>query len=151
SDDVDLVGSSLGDSPKESGSSLGTRREIAGKKTGRLVARLSEVVGVCGRRELRVINLVSLVSSMEKEFLAEKIGENATAVLCFSRRSSGRERLWRRGRDCRRNSREGEKDRSLKEVEEKPIKNHDLLLRQKKQRVICFYRTTEEGKKRMVH
>ncbi|RRT76791.1 hypothetical protein B296_00007750 [Ensete ventricosum] len=67
------------------------------------------------------------------------------------RRSSGRERLWRRGRGCRRNSREGEKDRSLKEEEEKPIENHDLLLRQKKQRVLCFYRTTEEGKKRMVH
>ncbi|RZS15294.1 hypothetical protein BHM03_00047102 [Ensete ventricosum] len=44
----DLTGSSLGDSSKESGSSLGTRREIAGKKTGGLVARLSEVVGVCG-------------------------------------------------------------------------------------------------------
>ncbi|RWW85082.1 hypothetical protein BHE74_00006274 [Ensete ventricosum] len=45
----DLAGSSLGDSPKESGSSLGTRREIAGKKTGGLAARLPEVAGVCGR------------------------------------------------------------------------------------------------------
>ncbi|RZR86344.1 hypothetical protein BHM03_00013533 [Ensete ventricosum] len=45
----DLVGSSLGDSPKESGSSLGTRREISRKKTGGLTARLSNVVGVCGR------------------------------------------------------------------------------------------------------
>ncbi|RRT64813.1 hypothetical protein B296_00007205 [Ensete ventricosum] len=36
----DLVGSSLGDSPKESGSSLGTRREIT--------VRFSEVVGLCG-------------------------------------------------------------------------------------------------------
>ncbi|RZR88898.1 hypothetical protein BHM03_00016547 [Ensete ventricosum] len=43
----DLAGSSLGDSSKESGSSLGTRREIAGKKTGGLATRLSEVVGVC--------------------------------------------------------------------------------------------------------
>ncbi|RZS27436.1 hypothetical protein BHM03_00060897 [Ensete ventricosum] len=48
----DLAGSSLGDSPKESGSSLGTQREIAGKKTGGLVARLLEVVGVCGRFDL---------------------------------------------------------------------------------------------------
>ncbi|RWW40422.1 hypothetical protein BHE74_00054167 [Ensete ventricosum] len=48
----DLVGSLLGDSPKESGSSLGTRREIAGKKTGGLAARLSEVAGVCRRFDL---------------------------------------------------------------------------------------------------
>ncbi|RWW35761.1 hypothetical protein BHE74_00059267 [Ensete ventricosum] len=34
--------------PKESGSSLGTRREIAEKKIEGLVARLPEVVGVCG-------------------------------------------------------------------------------------------------------
>ncbi|RWV83353.1 hypothetical protein GW17_00055045 [Ensete ventricosum] len=34
------------------GSSLGTRREIAGKKTGGLAARLPEVVGVCGRFDL---------------------------------------------------------------------------------------------------
>ncbi|RWV78917.1 hypothetical protein GW17_00060026 [Ensete ventricosum] len=59
----DLTRSSLGDSPKESGSSLGTRREITGKKTEGLVARLPEVAGVCGRREPRVVNLVSLVSS----------------------------------------------------------------------------------------
>ncbi|RRT31471.1 hypothetical protein B296_00058098, partial [Ensete ventricosum] len=43
----DLVGSSLGDSPKELGSSLGTRREITEKKTGGLAARLSEVAEVC--------------------------------------------------------------------------------------------------------
>ncbi|RRT65350.1 hypothetical protein B296_00025057 [Ensete ventricosum] len=48
----DLVGSLLGDSPKESGSSLGTRREIAGKKTGGLATRLPEVAGVCGRFDL---------------------------------------------------------------------------------------------------
>ncbi|RRT35378.1 hypothetical protein B296_00035923 [Ensete ventricosum] len=42
----DLAGSSLGDSLKELGSSLGTRREIAGKKTGGLTVRLSEVAGV---------------------------------------------------------------------------------------------------------
>ncbi|RWW01850.1 hypothetical protein GW17_00035100 [Ensete ventricosum] len=42
----DLVGSSLRDSPKESGSSLGMRREIAGKKTGGLVARLPEAAEV---------------------------------------------------------------------------------------------------------
>ncbi|RRT36022.1 hypothetical protein B296_00033629 [Ensete ventricosum] len=41
----DFVGSSLGGSPKESGSSLGTRREIAGKKTGGLAARLPEYTG----------------------------------------------------------------------------------------------------------
>ncbi|RWV98979.1 hypothetical protein GW17_00038144 [Ensete ventricosum] len=44
----DLTGSSLGDSPKESGSSLGTRREIAGKKIRGLAARLLEVARVCG-------------------------------------------------------------------------------------------------------
>ncbi|RWV77431.1 hypothetical protein GW17_00061739 [Ensete ventricosum] len=44
----DLTGSSLGDSSKESGSSLGTRREIARTKTGGLAARLPEVVGICG-------------------------------------------------------------------------------------------------------
>ncbi|RWW17142.1 hypothetical protein GW17_00018932 [Ensete ventricosum] len=44
-----LVGSSLGDSPKESGSPLRTRREITWKKTGGLAARLQEVAGVCRR------------------------------------------------------------------------------------------------------
>ncbi|RRT53854.1 hypothetical protein B296_00036574 [Ensete ventricosum] len=44
----DLAGSSLGDSPKESGSSLRTRREIIGKKTGGLAVRLLEVTEVCG-------------------------------------------------------------------------------------------------------
>ncbi|RWW40949.1 hypothetical protein BHE74_00053601 [Ensete ventricosum] len=44
----DLARSSLGDSPKESESSLGTRREIAGKKIGGLAARLSEVARICG-------------------------------------------------------------------------------------------------------
>ncbi|RRT31928.1 hypothetical protein B296_00056505 [Ensete ventricosum] len=41
----DLARSSLGDSPKESGSLLGTRREITKKKTGGLVARLPEYAG----------------------------------------------------------------------------------------------------------
>ncbi|RWW42070.1 hypothetical protein BHE74_00052411 [Ensete ventricosum] len=41
----DLTRSSLGDSPKESGSLLGMRREIVGKKTEGLTARLSEVAG----------------------------------------------------------------------------------------------------------
>ncbi|RWV79208.1 hypothetical protein GW17_00059700 [Ensete ventricosum] len=41
-----------GDSPKESGSSLGTRREITGKKIGGLVVRLLEVVGIYGRFDL---------------------------------------------------------------------------------------------------
>ncbi|RWW46985.1 hypothetical protein BHE74_00047059 [Ensete ventricosum] len=44
-----LAGSSLGDSKKESRGSLGTRREIVGKKTGGLAARLPEVAGVCGK------------------------------------------------------------------------------------------------------
>ncbi|RRT36210.1 hypothetical protein B296_00036995 [Ensete ventricosum] len=48
----DLVGSSLGDSSKESKSSPGTRREIVGKKTGGLATRLSEVAGICGRFDL---------------------------------------------------------------------------------------------------
>ncbi|RWV87279.1 hypothetical protein GW17_00050745, partial [Ensete ventricosum] len=48
----DLVGSSLGDSSKESGSSLGTQREITGKKTGGLAARLLEVAGVYGKSSL---------------------------------------------------------------------------------------------------
>ncbi|RWV98292.1 hypothetical protein GW17_00038875 [Ensete ventricosum] len=47
-----LVGSSLGDSPKESGSSQGTRREIAGKKTRGHATILPEVAGVCGRFDL---------------------------------------------------------------------------------------------------
>ncbi|RZS04222.1 hypothetical protein BHM03_00034518 [Ensete ventricosum] len=51
----DLTGSSLGDSPKESGSSLGTRREIAEKKTRGLVARLPEYAG--SKIELRRIGL----------------------------------------------------------------------------------------------
>ncbi|RZS26003.1 hypothetical protein BHM03_00059293 [Ensete ventricosum] len=45
----DLVGSSLGDSLKGSGSSLGTRREIAGKKTRGLTARMSEATGLYGK------------------------------------------------------------------------------------------------------
>ncbi|RZS19385.1 hypothetical protein BHM03_00051773 [Ensete ventricosum] len=48
-----LVGSSLGDSPKESGSSQGTRREIAGKKTRGHATILPEVAGVCGRAATR--------------------------------------------------------------------------------------------------
>ncbi|RZS12543.1 hypothetical protein BHM03_00044006, partial [Ensete ventricosum] len=44
----DLTKGSLGDSPKESIQRLGTQREIAGKKTGGLTARLPEVAGVCG-------------------------------------------------------------------------------------------------------
>ncbi|RRT47270.1 hypothetical protein B296_00029381 [Ensete ventricosum] len=38
----------LGDSSKELGSSLGTRREIAGKKTRGLAVRLPKVVGLSG-------------------------------------------------------------------------------------------------------
>ncbi|RRT77024.1 hypothetical protein B296_00000802 [Ensete ventricosum] len=49
----DLVRSSLGDSPKESGSSLGTQREIAGKKNEGLAARLLEITEVCGRFDLQ--------------------------------------------------------------------------------------------------
>ncbi|RWV79943.1 hypothetical protein GW17_00058856 [Ensete ventricosum] len=48
----DLARSSLGDSPKESRRSLGTRREIAGKKTRGLAARLPAIVRVCGRFDL---------------------------------------------------------------------------------------------------
>ncbi|RZS21029.1 hypothetical protein BHM03_00053617 [Ensete ventricosum] len=48
----DLAGSSLGESPKESGSSLGTRREITRKKTEGLAVRLLEVAGLCGRFNL---------------------------------------------------------------------------------------------------
>ncbi|RWW35816.1 hypothetical protein BHE74_00059209 [Ensete ventricosum] len=48
----DLAESSLGDSPKESGSTLGTLSEITGKKIVRLAARLPKVVGVCGRFDL---------------------------------------------------------------------------------------------------
>ncbi|RZS15075.1 hypothetical protein BHM03_00046855 [Ensete ventricosum] len=45
----DLAGSSLGDSPKEPGSSLGMRREIAGRRPEDLpqdYRRLSEYAGV---------------------------------------------------------------------------------------------------------
>ncbi|RZS21213.1 hypothetical protein BHM03_00053825 [Ensete ventricosum] len=48
----DLAKSSLGDSPKESGSSLGTRREITGKKTRGLTVRLSEYAGNLGGGQL---------------------------------------------------------------------------------------------------
>ncbi|RWW60524.1 hypothetical protein BHE74_00032472 [Ensete ventricosum] len=48
----DLSESSLGDSPKESGSSLGIRTEIAKKKTRGLAARLPEVTGAYGRFDL---------------------------------------------------------------------------------------------------
>ncbi|RWW63395.1 hypothetical protein BHE74_00029427 [Ensete ventricosum] len=44
----DLAESSLGDLPKELGSSLEMRREIVGKKTRGLAVRLPEVAGVCG-------------------------------------------------------------------------------------------------------
>ncbi|RWV91189.1 hypothetical protein GW17_00046548 [Ensete ventricosum] len=50
-DSDDEVGSRrklLGDSSKELGSSLGTQREIAGKKTRGLTVRLPEVAGLCG-------------------------------------------------------------------------------------------------------
>ncbi|RRT43277.1 hypothetical protein B296_00024049 [Ensete ventricosum] len=51
---LDLAGSSFGDSKKESRSSLGARREIVGKKTKGLAARLPEVAMVCGRlRDVR--------------------------------------------------------------------------------------------------
>ncbi|RWW46527.1 hypothetical protein BHE74_00047541, partial [Ensete ventricosum] len=43
---------------------------------------------------------------------------------------------WRRSRGYRRNSKEGEKDQSPKEEKEKLTENHDLLLRQKKQRMV---------------
>ncbi|RZS24546.1 hypothetical protein BHM03_00057623 [Ensete ventricosum] len=41
-----FVGSSLGDSSKESGSTLGTRWEITGEKTRRLVVSMPEVTGL---------------------------------------------------------------------------------------------------------
>ncbi|RZS21004.1 hypothetical protein BHM03_00053583, partial [Ensete ventricosum] len=46
----DLAGSSLRDLSKESGSLLGTRREIVGKKTGGLIVILPEVARVCGSK-----------------------------------------------------------------------------------------------------
>ncbi|RRT32406.1 hypothetical protein B296_00058555 [Ensete ventricosum] len=48
----DLARSSLGDSSKKLGSSLGTQREIAGKKTRGLATRLPDVAGVCRRFDL---------------------------------------------------------------------------------------------------
>ncbi|RWW06385.1 hypothetical protein GW17_00030290 [Ensete ventricosum] len=45
----DLARSSLGDSPKGSGSSLRTRREIIRKKTRGLTTRMPEAAGLCGR------------------------------------------------------------------------------------------------------
>ncbi|RWV78820.1 hypothetical protein GW17_00059071 [Ensete ventricosum] len=44
-DAMGFVGSSLGDSSKESGSSLGTRPEITKEKTRRLAASMLEVTG----------------------------------------------------------------------------------------------------------
>ncbi|RWW87132.1 hypothetical protein BHE74_00004064 [Ensete ventricosum] len=49
----DLVGSSLGDSSKGSGSSLVTRRDRR-KKTGGLTARMSEAAALCGRFDLHL-------------------------------------------------------------------------------------------------
>ncbi|RRT46099.1 hypothetical protein B296_00044075 [Ensete ventricosum] len=51
----DLARSSLGDSLRELGSSLGTQREIAGKKTGGLAKRLSEYVGNLGNGQLLTV------------------------------------------------------------------------------------------------
>ncbi|RWW45800.1 hypothetical protein BHE74_00048330 [Ensete ventricosum] len=45
----DLAGSPLGDSLKGSGSLLGTRREIVGKKTRGLTVRMSEATGLYGK------------------------------------------------------------------------------------------------------
>ncbi|RWV83485.1 hypothetical protein BHE74_00044321 [Ensete ventricosum] len=42
------------DSPKGPGSSLGTRREIAGKKTGGLAARMPETTELCGKSGRRL-------------------------------------------------------------------------------------------------
>ncbi|RWW65303.1 hypothetical protein BHE74_00027394 [Ensete ventricosum] len=55
----DLAGSSLGDSPKGSGSSLETHREIAGKKTGELATRMSEA-GTCNRQQAIVVEEVAI-------------------------------------------------------------------------------------------
>ncbi|RWW02709.1 hypothetical protein GW17_00034187 [Ensete ventricosum] len=44
----DLVGSSLRDSPKGSGSSLGTRREIAGKKIEGLTQKCRRLLDYAG-------------------------------------------------------------------------------------------------------
>ncbi|RZS19319.1 hypothetical protein BHM03_00051698 [Ensete ventricosum] len=48
----DLVESSLRDSPKGLRSLLGTRREIARKKTAGLVTIMLKAVGLCGRFDL---------------------------------------------------------------------------------------------------
>ncbi|RRT62478.1 hypothetical protein B296_00009350 [Ensete ventricosum] len=63
----DLAGSSLGDSPKESGSSLGMRREITRKKTGGLAIRLPEVTGVCGRFDLHPKKIGRMSVCLKKE------------------------------------------------------------------------------------
>ncbi|RRT42403.1 hypothetical protein B296_00041390, partial [Ensete ventricosum] len=71
----DLVGSPLGDSPKESGSSLGTRREIAGKKTGGLAVRLREVARLC-RTKVNSMHRVNAVGNSQggRRKLNEGIG-----------------------------------------------------------------------------
>ncbi|RRT33144.1 hypothetical protein B296_00043724 [Ensete ventricosum] len=58
----DLTKSSLGDPPKESGSSLGMRREITEKKTGGLAVRLPEVARECGTLMVLYDTLDALMS-----------------------------------------------------------------------------------------
>ncbi|RWW19527.1 hypothetical protein GW17_00016409 [Ensete ventricosum] len=73
---LDLVGSSLGDSPKESRSSLGMRREIARKKTRGLAVRLSEVAGVCGTQvELNQLTKELVNVKVKPEFVKSRPGD----------------------------------------------------------------------------
>ncbi|RRT35469.1 hypothetical protein B296_00012929 [Ensete ventricosum] len=63
----DLAGSSLGNSLKELGSSLGTRMEITGKKTGGLTVRMSEVSGLA-RVELNQLTKEMVNIKVKPEF-----------------------------------------------------------------------------------
>ncbi|RWW76020.1 hypothetical protein BHE74_00015921, partial [Ensete ventricosum] len=86
----------FGDSSKESGSSLGTRREIAGKKTEGFAARLPEVAGVCRSKSSVSGGWTACTSSFQRvnrpypgfDLHPKKIGSGCR---CASRR---RTRKW---------------------------------------------------------
>ncbi|RRT52097.1 hypothetical protein B296_00029371 [Ensete ventricosum] len=78
----DLAGSSLGDSPKESGSSLGTRREIDGKKTGGLTVKLPEVAGVCESENLGDGQLLTV--GKPPKSVGRSVGETLAST-CYPR------------------------------------------------------------------
>ncbi|RRT33432.1 hypothetical protein B296_00019224 [Ensete ventricosum] len=101
----DLVGSLLGDSPKESGSSLRTRREITRKKTGGLATSLPEVAGVCGKEEEKIPRVLLFTGSLacsvaRRQFLLPMLGDPRDSSLAgdsFSSREETFRCAWGEG------------------------------------------------------